>query len=164
MWVMSSTICQKLQGNYEHSGVKGVKSTTGNQGAWGSRRKVIQGDYILLVAVKTNMPCDTKRAKRYKPFVIRLKHAHHHGKSHDKRITRSITTKHTYHPRWNAHKRPPLLHIYIRGSIKAQDIWYLQSHFNGHVTRRWHIYQSRRFEEKVHMYNSRYNDHLGWKE
>jgi hypothetical protein len=51
---------------------------------------MIQGDYIL-VAMKTIMPCDTKRAKRYKPFLT-LKYPHHE-KGHDKQITRIITTK-----------------------------------------------------------------------
>ncbi len=51
---------------------------------------MIQGDYIL-VAVKTIMPCDTKRAKRYKPFLT-LKHRHH-GKGHDEEITRIIMMK-----------------------------------------------------------------------
>jgi hypothetical protein len=61
---------------------------------------MIQGDYIL-VAGKTIMPCDTKRAKRYKPSLT-LKHRHH-GKRHDKEITWIIMTesdpsgKHTVH-------------------------------------------------------------------
>ena len=53
---------------------------------------MIQGDHIS-VAVKTIMPCDTKRAKRYKPSLT-LKHLHHE-KGHDKETTRIITTKRT---------------------------------------------------------------------
>ena len=41
--------------------------------------------------MKTIMPCDTKRAKRYKPSLT-LKHRYH-GKRHDKGITRTIMTK-----------------------------------------------------------------------
>ncbi len=51
---------------------------------------MIQGDYIL-VAVKTIMPCDTKRAKGYKQFLT-LKYLQHE-KGHDEQITRIITTK-----------------------------------------------------------------------
>ncbi len=120
---MSSTIRQKSQGNYEHSGVmpgvKGVKLTSCNRRVWESRRYVVQEDYIL-VAVKTIMPCDTKKAKRYKPF-LRLKHTHH-GKRHDKRITRSITTKSTQttitsmQQRKYQGSRHPVLTITLQGS------------------------------------------------
>jgi hypothetical protein len=46
-----------------------------------------------LVAVKTIMPCDTKRAKGYKPFLT-LKDLQHE-KGHDEQITRIITMKRT---------------------------------------------------------------------
>ncbi len=133
MWVMSSTICQNSQGNYKHSGVKirvkGVELISGDRGVWGSWRKVIQEDYIL-VAVKTIMPCDTKRAKRYKPF-LQLKHTHH-GKRHDKRITRSIimtctqTTITSMHQRKYQGTRHPILTItLLQGSRNRRMTYYV---------------------------------------
>jgi hypothetical protein len=80
---------------------------------------MIQEDYIL-VAVKTITPCNTKRAKRYKPF-LRLKHTHH-GKRHDKRITRSINMKRTQttiasiHQRKYQGSRHPIPTVTLQGS------------------------------------------------